>query len=229
MYSFVWKNKDSYLDFGIVINQRPPTVRAEKNVQEPEVPGRDGDLTVDDGTYKPITLPFICTLLDTSNLDAVLFWLDGYSDLILSWQNDRYYKAKMINRIDIVRSLEILGEFPLLFKAQPFGYALNNDLITLLATPSTVTNTATKDSKPVIKVYGTGMIDLIVNGSTIHLTNVVGYVTIDSDLMDCYKDTLLKNNDMTGDFPELVVGENAVSWTGTVTSVEITPNWRFLG
>lgn len=227
MDSFIWKGKDSYLDYGIVINVKPPMVLAEKNVQEITVAGRDGDLTVDDNTYKSITFPFICTLLDDTNLDDVMLWLSGYSDLILSWQNDRSYKAKMINRIDISQSLETFGEFPLLFKAQPFGYALNNGLITLLTTPSTVTNTATKDSKPIIKIYGTGTVDLSINGNLIHLTNVVGYVTVDSDLMDCYKDTLLKNNDMTGDFPELVVGENVISWTGA-TSIEITPNWRYL-
>lgn len=227
MYSFIWKNKDSYLDFGITINKRPPVVRAEKNVQEIEVPGRDGDLTVDDGTYKPITLPFVCTLLDTSNLDEVMYWLDGYSDLILSWQNDRSYKAKMINRIDITQSLKTLGEFPLIFKAQPFASIINNPLITITV-PGNITNLGTHASNPIIKVYGNGAIDLTINGSVIHLTNVVEYVTIDADLMDCYKDTLLKNSDMSGDFPEFVVGENTISWTGTVTSILITPNWRWL-
>ena len=228
MDSFLWKNQDSYLDFGIVINTKPPMVLAEKNVQEIEVQGRDGDLTVDYDTYKPITFPLICTLLDDTNLDDVMLWLSGYSDLILSWQNDRQYNAKMINRIDISQSLETFGEFPLIFKAQPFGYALNNDLITLLATPSTVSNTATKDSKPVIKIYGSGTIDLTINSKVIHLTNVVDYVSIDAELMDAYKDTLLKNLDMYGYFPVLVVGDNVISWTGTVTKIEITPNWRWL-
>ena len=228
MYSFIWKNKDSYLDYGIVINKRPPAVRAERNVQEIEMPGRDGDMTIDDGTYKPITFPLVCTLLDTSNLDAVISWLDGFGDLILSWQPDRYYKAKMINRIDIVQSLQTLGEFPLLFKAQPFGYALNNSLITLTTSPATIVNSATKESKPIIKVYGTGAINLTINSKLIALTNVVDYVTIDSQLVDSYKDTLLKNSEMSGDFPILQVGTNTISWAGTVTKVEIIPNWRYL-
>ena len=38
MYSFVWKNKDSYLDFGIVINTKPPVVKAERNVLEIGIP-----------------------------------------------------------------------------------------------------------------------------------------------------------------------------------------------
>jgi predicted phage tail component-like protein len=220
MESFTWKNKDSYLDYGIVINTKPPMVKAEKNVEEIEIPGRDGDLTIDDNTYKPIILPMTCTLLDTSTIDNVKAWLDGYSDLIFSWQNDRKYKAKMINRIDIAQSLQNFGEFPLIFKSQPFGYSLTNNLITLTTSPSTVTNTTTKDSKPVIKVYGDGTIDLTVNSSTIHLTNVSGYVTIDSELIDCYKDTVLKNGDMSGSFPLLQVGTNNISWVSGVLQVE---------
>jgi len=167
-------------------------------------------------------------LLDDTNLDEVKFWLDGYSDLILSWQSDRSFKAKMINKIDIEQSLETFGEFPLIFKAQPFGYSLNNRLITVTNTPSTIINTATKDSKPVIKIYGNGNIELTVNSNVIHLINVIDYVTIDSDLLDCYKDTALQNNNMSGEFPTLQIGTNAISWVGTVTKVEITPNWRWI-
>lgn len=227
MDSFIWKNQDSYLDYGIVINTKPPLVRAEKNVEEIEVPGRDGDLTIDDKTYKPITFPFICTLLDDSNIDNVITWLDGYSDLILSWRNDRSYKAKMINRIDISESLATLGEFPLLFKAQPFASIINNPIITMTV-PGNITNAGTHASKPVMKIYGNGAITLTINGAIIYLTNVVDYVIIDSEIVDCYKDTLLKNNDMSGDFPALKVGTNTISWTGAVSSIQITPNSKFL-
>ena len=106
-------------------------------------------------------------------------------------------------------------------------YEVNNDVITLVS-PGTIVNTATKDSKPVIKLFGNGSIDLTVNSDVIHLTNIVDYVTIDSDMMDCYKGSELMNNNMLGEFPLLVVGENTFSWTGSVTSVEITPNWRWI-
>ena len=33
---------------------------------------------------------------------------------------------------------------------------------------------------------------------------------------------------MSGDFPTLLPGQNAISWTGNVTKVEVQPNWRFL-
>ena len=32
----------------------------------------------------------------------------------------------------------------------------------------------------------------------------------------------------SGGFPVLLPGRNAVSWTGSVTKIEIRPNWRYL-
>jgi predicted phage tail component-like protein len=227
MNSFIWKGKDSYLDFGIVINVLSPNTKPEKKVQEIEIQGRDGDLTIDENSYKPVVVTMTCTLSDMSRIEDVKAWLDGYGNITFNWQSSRYYNAKFINKIDISQSLESLGEFPLIFKIQPFAYATINPLITLTVGGS-VTNPGTVNSKPLIKVYGTGSINLTINGKTIYLTSVVSYVAVDSGLMNCYKDTVLKNNNMLGDFPDFIPGVNAISWTGTVTKIEITGNWRYL-
>jgi len=51
---------------------------------------------------------------------------------------------------------------------------------------------------------------------------------MDTPFMEAYKDTTGMNGSMSGDFPTLVPGANAVSWNGNVTSVVIQPNWRYL-
>ena len=227
MNSFIFKNQDSYLDYGIVINKLPSLIKAERNVEEFEIQGRDGDLTIDYETYKPIIFTLECTVVDEDKMENIKSWLNGFSNLIFSWRSDKYYKAKMINRIDISESMDSLGEFPLLFKCQPHAYSLRNDIITLNA-PATIYNGGGSISNPIITIYGTGAITLTINSKDVILTNVVDYVTIDSELMDSFKDTVLKNNDMLGEFPELIKGSNIISWTGTISKVEITPNWRYL-
>ncbi|WP_162181058.1 hypothetical protein [Clostridium tetani] len=47
-----------------------------------------------------------------------------------------------------------------------------------------------------------------------------GYVIIDSVL----KDEVLKNGDMIGEFPVFKVGENAISFSGNVSKVEVVIN-----
>ena len=52
--------------------------------------------------------------------------------------------------------------------------------------------------------------------------------TLDTSLMEAYSGVASMNNCMSGDFPLLEPGQNAVSWSGSVTKVEIVPNWRNL-
>jgi predicted phage tail component-like protein len=225
--SFKWKNKDSFLDFGILIKEKPPIYKAERNIDEIEIPGRDGNLTIDYSTHKAIVFTMECTLIDSNNIDNIKVWLEGFDKLIFSWENDRYYNAKCVNQIDIAQSFEIFGDFPIIFKAQPFAYSLNDSLITLLSS-GIINNPGTKYSNPIVKIYGNGAVDLTINNTAIHLDNVDGYITIDSELVDCYKDTVLMNNYMSGDFPILVPGDNSINWSGAVTKIEIIPNWRWL-
>ena len=213
----------------IMINKLPPITKSTRDiVKSPPVPGRDGFLTQDFETYQGTVKPCECTLLDITMVDQLPAWLDGSGEVIFSNQPDRKYQACIINQISFSRINRKWYKFIVMFDCQPLPLMLDSPVITLTV-PGNITNAGTHSSKPVIKIYGTGTVDLSINGNVIHLTNVVGYVTIDSGLMDSYKDTLLKNNDMIGEFPELIVGENTISWTGAVTKVEITPNWRFLG
>ena len=75
-----------------------------------------------------------------------------------------------------------------------------------------------------IKVYGSGDIKLKINGDEVAVKKVDGYVTVDSVLKDCYKDDVLKNGDMIGEFPILRVGENTIGFSGNVSKVEVRIN-----
>ena len=55
-----------------------------------------------------------------------------------------------------------------------------------------------------------------------------GSIVLDCALKEASLGNALMNDHMTGEFPVLKPGANAVSWSGTVTKVEIKPNWRFL-
>ena len=227
MNSFIWQGKDSYEDFGIVINKLPPETVPESDIETIEIVGRDGDLTIDNNAKKSYTLPMECTLLDFTRIDEVKTWLIGGSgDLIFNWQGYKH-EARLNNKIDIAQSLDVMGEFQLIWKVQPYKKSISNSIITLTSA-GTIYSSGSANSKPIIKVFGTGAITLTINGNVVSLTNVSEYITLDSEMMDCYKGTQLMNNYMSGEFPLLAVGNNVFSWTGTVTKVEITPNFRYL-
>lgn len=220
---FIWNGIKSD---DLIINKLPNVIKAAKDITKTEVQGRDGFLTQDNGSYKSVVKSVECTMKDLERIDFICSWLTGSGEVTFSNEPTKVYKATIINQIEFERVVATFHSFIIQFDCQPHKYDIDNELITLL-TSGSVYNAGTT-CKPIIKIYGTGAIDLTINSTIINLTNVDGYVTIDSDLIDCYKDAELKNNYMNGDFPELVNGTNNISWTGSVSRIEIIPNWRYV-
>ena len=98
----------------------------------------------------------------------------------------------------------------------------------MTASTSTIDNPGSVYSEPVITVYGTGDITLMVGTVIVELEGISGSITLDSELQEAYSGTTGMNSAMSGEFPILKPGMNAISWSGEVTKVEVKPNWRYL-
>lgn len=222
---FIWKNFNS-LDKNIMVNKLPNFERPDANIEKIIITGRDGYLTQDDGTYKGMIKPCECSL-DDGNIDDVCSWLTGSGEIIFSNEPDKKYKAVIINKIPFSKIIPTFHTFIIQFECQPHKYSVGNEVIEL-TNQGTLYNYGTKYSKPVVKIYGNGSINLTINSKTINLTNITDSITIDSDLLEAYNDIELLNSHMVGEFPVFEVGENIISWTGTVTKLDIIPNWRWI-
>lgn len=222
---FIFNNISSENYF--MVNKLPPITKAAKDIEKKEHDGRDGFLTMDKGTYRGTVKPVECTIFNLDDIDFICSWLDGSADVIFSNEPNRIYKATIINQIDFKKIAVEFHTLLIQFDCQPHKYSMENEIITLEA-PGTIFNSGSVISKPVIKLYGTGDITLTINGNIINLTNVDEFVEIDSNLGDALKGLVYKNSDMDGEFPELVPKFNDISWTGLVTKLEITPNFRYL-
>lgn len=218
---------------GIIVTAVPPIIKPEKRVNQIKIPGRQGVLHQDEGTYSNYTKDIECAIknrtmkVDYSTIDA---WLDGYGELTFSTEPNFVYRAMANNQISISGVAKSFSKFLVQFDVYPFKYSANpfNDFLTLTS-PSTIYSKGTFYSEPIITVYGTGSATLIINGINYTLSDIDGYVTINSEIQEVYKDKINKNNTFSGeDFPRLEVGKNEISFTGNVTKIEIEPNWRFL-
>lgn len=87
-------------------------------------------------------------------------------------------------------------------------------------------------AKPIITIYGSGTINLSLNGAQIFEIDLgdAEYITIDSAGMNAYQGDILMNRSVVGDYDDFVfnIGTNEVSWTGNVTSVEVENFTRWL-
>ena len=74
-----------------------------------------------------------------------------------------------------------------------------------------ITNPTVFESRPDIKLYGSGAVMLNISSGSITTSWTISaineYIEIDSELMNCFKDTVLKNDTVKGaEFPVLKPG-----------------------
>lgn len=236
MLSFDFNNKNSYEDFGVLVKTRPSIPLPERNVTYIEIPGRDGSLTEDDDTYKNITISVDCFIFDENYLSERIEDIKGWltrvkSDLVFSHKPNIKYIGQVVNSMEIMETLKVVNEFTITFNCEPYNYPVFNPLIEVEEQDTKIDNIFTRVSKPTITIFGTGNITLNIKDywgeiQTVSFTSVDDHITIDSALMECYKDDTLCNDKMIGDFPVLGLGENYISWTGNVQKIEILTNFR---
>ena len=62
----------------------------------------------------------------------------------------------------------------------------------------------------------------------VELEGISSSITLDSELQEAYSGTTGMNSAMSGDFPVLLPGANAISWAGGVSKAKIRPDWKVL-
>ena len=228
---FIWNGVKS-TDYGIHVSEHPPiTLPAERTTQT-NVPGRPGSLTTLEGddVYDDLLLTVTCFVTDTSRIADIGRWLKGGGKVTFTNRLGGYYKARVVNQIPFDKILRGNPHcsFSVNFRCFPFWYLENVADITVTQSSSVVINPGSVYAEPVITVYGSGDITLMVGTTIVELEDISGLVVIDSVLKEAYRGTTLMNDHMTGEFPVLVPGVNGISWTGSVSQVVIQPNWRYL-
>lgn len=218
-------------EFGIHVSEQPPITLPSERATFTNVPGRSGSLTTLEGdeVYDDLLLTATCFISDPSRIPEIAAWLRGSGTVTFANRQGGFYHARIVNQISFEKILRGNPHcsFAVNFRCQPFWYIADVQPITLTASGTFITNPCSVSSEPVITVYGNGEVTLMV-GMTIVELEVSGSVTLDTPLMEAYSGTSSMNSAMSGDFPLLLPGLNAISWTGNVTKVEIQPNWRTL-
>ncbi len=219
-------------EYGIHVSKQPAFTTPSERVTYTNVPGRPGSLTTLEGedVYDDLVLTATCFLSDPLQIPAIAAWLKGSGTVTFANRQGGLYNTRIANQISFEKILRgnPHHEFTINFRCKPFWYAENVEPITLTESGTFITNPGSVYSEPVITVYGSGDITLMIGTTVVELTGINGSITLDTPLMEAYKDDVSMNGSMSGDFPMLASGTNAISWNGNVTSVAIQPNWRFL-
>lgn len=233
-----WFNYDgkSSKDFGVYISGLNTFGAAERDQTKVEVVGRNGDLTIDNGRYRNVTVVYPAFIYHdfSENVAAFRNFLlskKSYTRLEDTYHPDEFRLAKFSGSFnaEVVANL-VAGEFELTFDCYPQRFLKRGENEYKFTTSGAIRNDTDQVALPLVRAYGDGT--LTINGITITISGSDTYTDIDCDLQEAYKDTLSvsKNNTITlndGKFFELGSGENTVTFTG-LSKVIIKPRWWIL-
>lgn len=195
------------------------------------IPGRDGDLIIDNGKYKNVTLNYKAYIVKdyVANIKGLRNALNakrGYKRLEDTINVDEYRLAEVLPFEVDEKGVLKAGEFKLSFNCKPQRFLKSGEQAIVFTSNGSLYNEY-MPSKPKIRAYGTGTVTI--NSVSVQVTTANGYTDIDCELQEAYKDTLATNCNANivltnGVFPELISGENTISFSG-FTQINIIPNW----
>ena len=231
MRHYLWFNGKSSSHFGLYISGEQTFNAPERDVESIDIPGRNGSLTISRGRFKNLTVSYPVFIRQdfSQNAAAARAWLlgvDGYARLEDTYHPDSYRLARFLGPLDFtMRFLNYSGEATLSFDCQPQRFFKSGEQVLSGVNGGSLFNPGFP-AKPLIKVSGTGAGYLHIGAYTVQLLSLDGYVMLDCDMQNAYKDTLNKNSTISApEFPVLQPGENTIAWDGGVTAVEVTPRW----
>ena len=241
-------NGQSLNNLGFAIKTRPIYTVASRSISFQSVLGRSGDVIIDNQRYDNVemsysinSIPHLVTADSSLELaQALIDWLapsDGeYKILRDDWHSGYFCEAICTNIGEISNNLFLGLDTTIKFNRKPFWYSEQGQQTKMIDIPKStyfLHNPEIYATEPLIKVYGSGNIDLVVNGTYYRLKNIDEYIVIDSETGNATKDGVMHNEVTSFNYPPVFLsGNNSLtvipSAGATFVKAEIIPRWRRL-
>lgn len=226
---------DVYVDASLSFN------RPERRVTSVTIPGRNGDLIIDEGTFDNVLITYPCFIeknFDTKFglLIQYLGSLSGYQRIECSNDSTHFRLGRVvIPKAPTVKRLNKTGWFNLSFDCKPQRFLKSGESETTFEADGTMSNTTNFAARPLITLgRQVGSVQIGNTVVTQQTRNSGGYTMIDCERMICYNssDGSSLNDKVTftpNEFPVLEPGSNTISsediGNTTPKKLKIKPNW----
>lgn len=220
---------------GLLIQELPPISKPLIRTQIDEIDGRDGDIVTKLG-YSAYDKTLQIGLYGDFDIDQVISFFNSEGQVIFSNEPDKYYNYQILEQIDFERLIRFRTA-SVVMHVQPFKYSSVETTKTFNISGTTsisIINNGNYVSKPIINITGTGTINLSLNGNQIFVIDMGtnAQITIDTNLMEAYNPTNqnLVNRNIAGNYDnfKLNTGTNTISWSGTITQLQIQNYSRWI-
>lgn len=229
--SFTWNGVNCTTKH-IRLQSRTPIINPEERVEHITIPGRDGELTMTEGTDVRNSYFQNMTLIidDKQYIQEAENWLSGEGWITFNdTEPNVKQKARFEGAVTFEKHSRNLGYYTAEVQVycDPEKRSTTETDITVTSSGASLTNPGTLPAKPLLKITGSGAVSITIDGKTLVIPECEsGWVA------DCKNQWILESgipqmNAWTGEFPEIPTGSSTITFTGSVTKIEITPQWRW--
>lgn len=215
----------------------------ERDVTTVSIPGRSGDLLMDNGRFKNMKLTYPCFMPRDFNdtwWDTFKGWLlsdTNYKRLEDTYNPEYYRMAYCTGPIKPSTGPgNRSGAFDVVFNCKPQKWLKSGEIMTTYTATANIYNPTNYPAKPLLRLKGTGTVAIEFGplGDKTNNSIVVNsqpdnnpYIDVDCEMQDAYHGSNGNRNScitVSDDFPYFAPGWNELQITG-LTSVRVTPRW----
>ena len=227
-------NGISSQDLHIQVQTEPSYDFPEKDYEVTHVPGRNGDIVIDQGSWQNVSRKYNLAMdagkiSYTEVASKLVQWLhsaSGYARLEDSYEPDFYRMAMYKDSGSISNIFNKAGQIEVEFTCKPQRYFKSGEAADIFVASSEYRNPTDFPAKPLIKIHGSGSGVVGIGTYTVTINDIIDGMIVDSEQQDTYKDQMNCNSKVSiTEYPKLVSGNNVISISGGVTSIEIIPRW----
>ena len=220
------------LDYGIHLQNPIVFSEAEPVYDAETIPGRNGDLIFETGSFENRTAEADCFILQNAAYSAVgmankfLLARRGHRRLQTSDDPEHYWLAVVENGVEVENRKNVLIPFSVSFDCKPQRFLLDGENPMNFYQNGVVFNRYGFEALPKITVFGNGSGRLRVGDAVVEIHDIAGTLVLDSETQNAYNEFSNRNNYINApEFPLLKDGENHIEFSGGIERIEIVPRW----
>lgn len=199
---------------------------------EQTIPGRNGDLIFETGSYENRSGSASCFCLQQdvekaiSSAGRFLTAKKGYRRLETSDDPDHYWMARVENSPRIEQRLKTLAPFEVGFDCKPQRFLKNGEYPIVFSSGGSLHNEYGQIALPFITLYGSGAGSLTIGDCVVDIKSIDGLLYLDSETQNAYNNDGNQNMNINASvFPTLPDGEIRIAFSGDIERIEIIPRW----
>lgn len=226
--------------FGLKLLNEIQFTSPEHVIEFKEVDGLDGELAIDKERKKNVQKPFSFVVVKQEGrtieeqITNTNNWLKtnvGWHPLTWGGEPNYIYTAISHQQYPIDRMFATFGKAVIQFTAKPYKFIDHGLVERVVANGQILYNEGSVPAEPLIKITGNGDIALTIGTSTHRLKGVDKGIIIDCKSMiintlDGLRPAGEKVESLP--LPKIPLGQSAITWTGDVSEVKITPRWELV-